>query len=100
MKREVRKTLSELQEVDWIELHKAMILADSVKSSVKRYKQTKEWWANNLEVTMKEFEAILNGSYPFDLMIISKIEAVRNYCESQLALLTMEPIITFPDYRI
>lgn len=99
MKTNLKKLLLASDEVDFRELYHSLHIADLVKETCKRLDIAYEQFAERLGVNQEEFVTIIKGCYPFDLRIMSKIDAVREAFEIEHMKENFKGIISCPPYK-
>ena len=99
MEQKVKDVVTNLDEIGFKELMWALSIANRVRQMMKRYNLTVEYLSESLCIEKEVCFEIMKGSYDFDIMTISKIEALSETLEMEFAKKNIIPLISFPDYK-
>jgi len=99
MKDKLIEILFEIDEVDFMELHHSLALARRIRIMLRENNKDGDWFCEKLQISKREFKGMINGCYPFDLRIISKLDAVELSLEMEKTKSEHGEWLTFPDYK-
>jgi hypothetical protein len=99
MKNGLRLALEEMDDVDFFLLEHHINIARLTRDTIKEYDVTPESMGAALNIGTDELKTVLNASYPFDLMFLSRLQAFRQSLAARHAKLKIETCAQFPDYK-
>lgn len=83
MKTNLKKVLNTLDRVDFMELRHTLDFAEMTRNIKIKYELDDERMAKELEVTDKELETMYSGTYRWDVIIWSKLEALQERMDEE-----------------
>lgn len=99
MNNELIIALSHIDECDFLELISALNIAKYARSIMKNFQVPESDMIEKLSIDKEKLHAILWGYYPFDLRMMSKLEAINSALQVREAKDTASKILEFPDYK-
>ena len=76
MRKELREILCNLDNAEFRELSKSLGIAKTIKDFCNEYSKTPKELADKMLISKKRVIDMMNGSYPYDIKMIAKFEAV------------------------
>lgn len=98
MKSELRNVLAKMDEVDFLELISALNIAKYARGILEDYDLDIEELCKKLELDFESVRSILWGYYPYDIRIMSKLEAIQHDLEKSKTEKLKKRLIELPDY--
>ena len=95
---ELQNELIKMNEVDYIELFHCLSLAKRIRIMLRTYNKDIDWLRENLTISGGQAKEMINGASPFDLIMISNLDALELSLEMENTKTEHGEWLTFPDY--
>lgn len=99
MNKNLQKALTEMDEVEFILLEHHMSIAKMARNIIKEFDVSPEDICAELGIKENQIKKVMNGSYEFDMMFLSKLQALWRKKEIERAEQKKIEVFAFPDYK-
>lgn len=98
MRKSLIKQLRLMDTAEYLELHHSLCYASKIRVLLRTYNKDSEWYMTKLGVTKAAFMDLINGCYPLDISLISKMCVIELELELESCRNSHEDYLQLPDY--
>ena len=100
MRKQLRDLIDQLEYWEQVEIFQCLNVAQLARSITTKFEITHSSFANFMDLSEEDATKFLKGTYPYDLRVISKLEALKVHLESmKIEEKGAYPTINFPEYK-